>query len=342
MNCIENQRVAMRNDERAYLLFSDHLGSSLLVRADGTEAEKAYYLPWGGTRGEEAITSTDYGYTGQMREDDIYYYGARWYDPAIGRFMQADTIVPLQVQGTQAFDRYAYVNNNPVKYVDPSGQWACANHSDVSCVETDSEFSEHLAVIAVELTVEEINDFPKYQSSDGSYMNVYEAAISGQILAFNQEGPTAISSQEFAAILLAGFSRVSLINSEIEKKAEGHKNPHTIPKFTSFSIYRFSFDSPFYNGGGKNYDRSQGGNGYDSDQEVCFDYLGCMGRSDANYSYQALFGSVAKESSVGTQIISIGWKVLYYPFQPDSWFSRPRSRIINTSYDFLQYYRSLE
>jgi len=120
-----NQRIAMRTGGEAYLLFGDHLGSSsLLVKADGTIAEKAYYLPWGGTRGEETITSTDYGYTGQMREGDIYYFGARYYDPAIGRFMQADTIVPLNVQGTQAFDRYAYVNNNPLRYTDPSGNFS--------------------------------------------------------------------------------------------------------------------------------------------------------------------------------------------------------------------------
>jgi hypothetical protein len=36
--------------------------------------------------------------------------------------MQADTIVPTQ-QGTQAFDRYAYVNNNPLRYTDPSGNY---------------------------------------------------------------------------------------------------------------------------------------------------------------------------------------------------------------------------
>ncbi|NLW71831.1 MAG: hypothetical protein GXY37_02940 [Chloroflexi bacterium] len=34
--------------------------------------------------------------------------------------MQADTIVPMSLQGTQAFDRYAYVNNNPVNGTDPS------------------------------------------------------------------------------------------------------------------------------------------------------------------------------------------------------------------------------
>ncbi|MBN1536942.1 MAG: RHS repeat-associated core domain-containing protein [Anaerolineales bacterium] len=48
----------------------------------------------------------------------LYYYNARWYDPQLGRFAQADSIVP---QGVQGLDRYAYVNNNPVKYTDPSG-----------------------------------------------------------------------------------------------------------------------------------------------------------------------------------------------------------------------------
>ncbi|HEX5838020.1 MAG TPA: RHS repeat-associated core domain-containing protein [Anaerolineales bacterium] len=38
----------------------------------------------------------------------------------IGRFTSADTIVP-QGQGVQAWDRYAYVNNNPLNYTDPSG-----------------------------------------------------------------------------------------------------------------------------------------------------------------------------------------------------------------------------
>ncbi len=55
-----------------------------------------------------------------MKEGDIYFYNARWYDPQLGRFMQADTIVPT-VQGTQGFDRYAYVNNSPMRYTDPTG-----------------------------------------------------------------------------------------------------------------------------------------------------------------------------------------------------------------------------
>jgi len=46
------------------------------------------------------------------------FYNARYYDPALGRFAQADTIVP---GGFQGLDRYSYVNNNPLRYTDPAG-----------------------------------------------------------------------------------------------------------------------------------------------------------------------------------------------------------------------------
>jgi RHS repeat-associated protein len=51
----------------------------------------------------------------------LMFYNARWYDPALGRFAQADTIVPEQTQGVQAWDRYAYTNNSPVRYTDSTG-----------------------------------------------------------------------------------------------------------------------------------------------------------------------------------------------------------------------------
>jgi hypothetical protein len=47
----------------------------------------------------------------------MYFY-ARWFDISLSSFAQADTIVPAGVQG---LDRYAYVNNLPMNYTDPSG-----------------------------------------------------------------------------------------------------------------------------------------------------------------------------------------------------------------------------
>ena len=96
--------------------------TAITVSADGTKAAEMRYMPWGEQRYASGTTPTSFRFTGQRQESSLglYFYGARWYDPALGRFTSPDTIIPQQ-QGVQAWDRYAYTNNNPVKYTDPSG-----------------------------------------------------------------------------------------------------------------------------------------------------------------------------------------------------------------------------
>jgi len=48
------------------------------------------------------------------------FYNARWYDSSLSRFAQADTIVPNLIRA-EDWDRYSYVRNNPLVYIDPSG-----------------------------------------------------------------------------------------------------------------------------------------------------------------------------------------------------------------------------
>jgi RHS repeat-associated protein len=99
----------------------ERIGStSITTDSNGVKGPEIRYYPWGGQRWSSGTTPTTFRYTGQRLESSIglYFYNARWYDPAAGRFIQADTIVPGGVQG---LDRYAYVNNNPLRYTDPSG-----------------------------------------------------------------------------------------------------------------------------------------------------------------------------------------------------------------------------
>ena len=122
-------RVAMRTGTPGTVnyLLGDHLGSTAITTdSSGLKSAEVRYYPWGTERYTSGTTQTTYKFTGQRYESGIglYYYGARWYDSAAGRFIQADTMIPQQ-QGGQAWGRYAYTNNNPVRYTDPTGHRSC-------------------------------------------------------------------------------------------------------------------------------------------------------------------------------------------------------------------------
>jgi len=109
------QRVAMREGGTLYFLLADHLGSqAVTAEADGDEFAEVRYKAWGEDRYTSGATPTSFRYTGQRAESllGLYYYGARWYDPALGRFAQADTIVPGAMD-PQNMNRYSYASNNP-------------------------------------------------------------------------------------------------------------------------------------------------------------------------------------------------------------------------------------
>ncbi|MGB4976087.1 MAG: RHS repeat-associated core domain-containing protein, partial [Anaerolineae bacterium] len=125
-------RVAMRTETASsgtvnYLL-SDHLGSQALTLTSAgarlnTNTELRY-MPYGAPRYTAGTTPTSYNFTGQRKDSSsgLLFYNARWYDPAVGRFLQADTIVP-GAGDPQALNRYSYTRNNALRYNDPTGHW---------------------------------------------------------------------------------------------------------------------------------------------------------------------------------------------------------------------------
>jgi RHS repeat-associated protein len=119
------QRIAMRLDGALIDLFNDHLGSTAVAYDTATTAQRQLYLPYGAPRWPNPSTlPTDYRFTGQRSEEAIlgslYDYGARFYSPAIGRFLSPDPIVPSPGD-PQSLNRYNYVLGNPLRYVDPAG-----------------------------------------------------------------------------------------------------------------------------------------------------------------------------------------------------------------------------
>ena len=114
----------------AYFVHADHIGSSnILTDESGSRVSLFEYKPFGSVAyaAEDNSYDTDKRFTGKTYDDSsgLHYYGARYYDSELGRFITADTVVPY-VFDPQSFNRYSYVRNNPLVFTDPSGnkfQW---------------------------------------------------------------------------------------------------------------------------------------------------------------------------------------------------------------------------
>ena len=123
--------VALLKGPNLRFVSQDHLtGTSVTTDQNGdTVAGKMTYFPYGATRTTYQTIETEIKFTGQRLDGgvDLYYYGARYYDANIGRFISADTIIP-DFTNPQSLNRYSYVFNNPLRYTDPTGHcpfWSC-------------------------------------------------------------------------------------------------------------------------------------------------------------------------------------------------------------------------
>ena len=102
----------------------DSPGPSLNATSDavGNWAYVTQYKPFG----QEYATSGSYAslkYTGQWRDANtgLYYLYRRFYDPDLGRFLSPDPILG-HLTVPQSLDRYLYTVNNPLRYVDQTGE----------------------------------------------------------------------------------------------------------------------------------------------------------------------------------------------------------------------------
>ncbi|NJM99047.1 MAG: hypothetical protein HC800_19580 [Phormidesmis sp. RL_2_1] len=100
---------------------SDHQGSVRdVISSAGTVLDHLTYDSYGQVKGETQPTvDFRFGYTGRERDEEtgLYYYRARYFDPAVGTFVSED---PLGFGAGDA-NVYRYVFNSPTNYVDPTG-----------------------------------------------------------------------------------------------------------------------------------------------------------------------------------------------------------------------------
>ncbi|MCI3933951.1 polymorphic toxin-type HINT domain-containing protein [Streptomyces sp. AN091965] len=109
---------------------ADHQGTGQLsITAADLKLNQRRTLPFGGPRGEQPKawpgTKTFVGGTDDTASTGLIHLGAREYDPTTGRFISVDPIMDLT--DPQQMNGYAYGNNSPVVYADPSGKFSISN-----------------------------------------------------------------------------------------------------------------------------------------------------------------------------------------------------------------------
>ena len=128
--------VGLNDDGVRHHVFTDHLATvtgTLEYGLGVVNVERLRYLPYGDKRGITGVVAGDRTYTGQvddMTVTGLMFYNARYYDPMARNFVSPDTIIP-DPASTLGWNRYTYVNNNPINYSDPSGH--CPYGTDPQC-----------------------------------------------------------------------------------------------------------------------------------------------------------------------------------------------------------------
>jgi len=133
MLCPVSRADPSMSDGRTQFYHTDDLGSaSVITDSNGNRKEQMVYFPFGTYRAVGNINGTYdydpsfpdvfYTFTDQEDDDDLgfYNYEARLYDPVLGRFISPDSMVP-DPNNPQSLNRYSYALNNPLRYIDPSG-----------------------------------------------------------------------------------------------------------------------------------------------------------------------------------------------------------------------------
>ncbi len=125
-------RIASVSGDKILYYHNDHLGGTNVLTDDtGAKREVYEYKPFGGYSKQDKYCPIDdpscesvanYYFTGKPLDEEtgLYYYGARYYDPSLGRFITADPTVQNSTSSI-TFNRYHYAGNNPVNNIDPDG-----------------------------------------------------------------------------------------------------------------------------------------------------------------------------------------------------------------------------
>src|ERR1700722_5801774 len=118
--------TAAATGQQRFFYHLNHLGGvNLVTNSAGNVVQILEYKPFGETYETSGSVTMPFGFDGQRLDGSnattgLYYFNSRFYNPEIGRFMSADSVMDRPTI-PQTLHHYAFAGDNPVRYVDPSG-----------------------------------------------------------------------------------------------------------------------------------------------------------------------------------------------------------------------------
>lgn len=114
--------LAMLQEKQSFYYLADRLGSITHLTDDKGKVTASYnYDAFGKIRAKQGTITNPFAYTGrELDPTGLYYFRARYYDPALGRFLANDS-ASAPLDEPLELNPYLYVRNNPLGAVDPLG-----------------------------------------------------------------------------------------------------------------------------------------------------------------------------------------------------------------------------
>ncbi|KAF0234054.1 MAG: RHS repeat-associated core domain-containing [Prolixibacteraceae bacterium] len=261
-----------------YNIFRDHLGTITHLKTGSTITEFSYDA-WGRRRDKDdwsyTLTSepalfAERGFTSHefLADFNLYNMNGRLYDPVVGRFLSPDPYIS-DPSFSQSYNRYAYALNNPLKYIDPSGefiwQWLMAMAGNYLFGVADNTINKGMPLkqsFKVTPVMAGVNFSPSNQTVSHQQVDAYNIVKYGntlsQILDKKFESFKGMGSEEYIELyweLSVAFgpqlgAEVKVANSGIGVDVQG---PSVERRFKPYLRYyreygiKFGFETEAYN-----------------------------------------------------------------------------------------------
>ena len=269
-NVTGGQRIALRVNGVVRWLATDYPSASsgqastrpaVTANETGVRIAELRYKPWGESRYSFGATPTERlsspkslrRFTGQVLDNvagGLYFYNARYYDPALGRFISADTIVP-QPGNPQSLNRYSYALNNPVRFTDPTGMFSedeiesylRAQYGDQWRSYWDAWYSDHVFWSMLLLAdYDDVLYAPTTSLTSGTFVhagNTFGFAGQHALYEYQGYGPYRLTN---------GQGRTDKLNAQTSVTA--HPVDPSSPRYQTWEqpLYRYDAQGPHYSG----------------------------------------------------------------------------------------------